>query len=356
MNEMMPYILEQPTLLRSMLADRAALAAPFVQALAAQPTGHLVLVASGTSRNAACAAAPFLQWALKTPVSVEAPSVLDEVYGTDPMLVFISQGGNSTNTIAAIRSHSGVRSLALTGDPNGEIAHVCDHAVLIPCGEEKAGPKTKGYTTTILMLYLMALEASQTLHTLTAGEYAEAIGRLQTAADQMPENIDRVKAWAAANQTTLRNMQVAYLVGKKQAAAVAAEGALKLLETILIPAQAFDFEEFLHGSSCSIDSHIAGFYMLPDTQDRDYERMQRLVTYHREQSAPVYTIGTEPGSDARDLCLLRSGAWYTQPFELILPLQIIANDLPGVLGLDGVGHERFWVLDKKLGIKAKFEG
>lgn len=208
----------------------------------------------------------------------------------------------------------------------------------------------------LYMLYLLTLEASQTLGTLTAEEYAEVIGHLQTAADQMPENIDRVKTWAAANQTTLRNMQVAYLVGKKQAAVVAAEGALKLLETILIPAQAFDFEEFLHGSSCSIDSHIAGFYMLPDTKDRDYERMQHLVAYHREQSAPVYTIGTESGSDVRDLCLLRSGAWYTQPFELILPLQIISNDLPGVLGLDGVGHERFWVLDKKLGIKAKFEG
>ena len=355
MNEMMPYILEQSDLLTAMLANRSDLSEPFVEAIDTVQPDQLVLVASGTSRNAACAAAPFMEKVLKTPVRVEAPSCLEEVYGHAPLLLFISQGGNSTNTIAAIESHKQLPSLALTGDPNGEINKICDHAVLLPCGEEKAGPKSKGYTTTIMMLYLMALESALHTKTISQQEYDDCITALQTATAQMPENINRVKAWETANSQTLRNMQVAYFVGKKQDALVGAEGALKLMETILIPSFSFDFEEFLHGSSCSIDSKVAGFYLLPPAGDKDSARMRSLLAVHREQAAPVFAISGEPTADVRDLCLL-TGPWYTQPFALILPFQILANDLPAPMGLEGVGHERFWNLDKKLSIKAKFEG
>ncbi len=67
----------------------------------AQPD-RLILVASGTSRNAAAAAAPFMEWALDLPVDVTAPSGLGRIVGKRPFLIFVSQGGNSTNTIAAI--------------------------------------------------------------------------------------------------------------------------------------------------------------------------------------------------------------------------------------------------------------
>ena len=93
MNEMMPYILEQPDLCQRMLANCAALAAPFVQAVATYQPDRLLLVASGTSRNAACAAAPFMEWVLGLPVTVVAPSCLEAVAGKKPLLVFISQGG-----------------------------------------------------------------------------------------------------------------------------------------------------------------------------------------------------------------------------------------------------------------------
>ena len=85
MNEMMPYILEQSDLLTAMLADRAKLSRPFVEVVDTVQPDQLVLVASGTSRNAACAAAPFMEKVLKTPVRVEAPSCLEEVYGPAPL-------------------------------------------------------------------------------------------------------------------------------------------------------------------------------------------------------------------------------------------------------------------------------
>ena len=354
MNEMMPYILEQSTLCRHMLADRIALAAPFVQALADHTPDRLVLVASGTSRNAACAAAPFMEQVLSLPVTVTAPSCLEQVAGKAPLLLFISQGGNSTNTIAAIESHRDVPSLALTGNPDGEINALCDHAVFIPCGEEKAGPKTKGYTSTVLLLYIMALEAAKARHLLTESSYGEIVAALQTSANQMPENIRRVQVWETANLDTLKKIHTTYLIGKQQDAFVAAEGGLKLMETILVPAFAFDFEEFLHGSACSLDSHVSGFYILP-ADKVDILRMERLIALHRESCDAVYALCHTESNDSRDLCLLSSGHWYTAPFEMILPFQIISNDLPSLRGVNDLGHQRFVTLDSHLRIKAKAE-
>lgn len=356
MKAMMTYILEQPAMFSKMLADRAGIAAPFAEALQKAQPDRLILVASGTSRNAAAAAAPFMEWALDLPVDVTAPSGLGRIVGKRPFLIFVSQGGNSTNTIAAIERTAQYPSLALTGDPEGHINTLCPHAVLIACGEEKAGPKTKGYTGTILTLYLMALEAGRESGSLTAEAYADCVKTLETVAEQLQSNIDRTLAWVESNTESLQKLKVVYLAGKLQSAAIAAEGALKLMETLLILAEGYDFEEYLHGPSCSINPGVAGMYLLPPVGDPDRARMHGLLEYHRSLCSEVYAFGPEAGEDPRDLSLLQSGAWYTQPFEQILPMQVISCELPDMLGLDGVGSKRFQALDKKLKIKFKSEG
>ena len=201
----------------------------------------------------------------------------------------------------------------------------------------------------------MALEAGHAKDNLTTEAYDECLAHLATAAEQLQPNIDRTLAWVQANADSLKKLKVVYLTGKQQSSFVAAEGALKLMETLLIPAVSFDFEEYLHGPSCSINPGVAGMYLLPPAGDKDLPRMRGLLNYHREICDEVYAFGQAAGEDPRDLGLLQSGAWYTQPFEQILPMQVISCELPDMLGLDGAGSKRFQALDKKLNIKFKSE-
>lgn len=179
MKAMMTYILEQPAMFGKMLADRAGIAAPFAEALQKAQPDRLILVASGTSRNAAAAAAPLWSGHWTCRWMSQRLRGLAALWAKRPFLIFVSQGGNSTNTIAAIERTAQYPSLALTGDPEGHINTLCPHAVLIACGEEKAGPKTKGYTGTILTLYLMALEAGRESGSLTAEAYADCVKTLE---------------------------------------------------------------------------------------------------------------------------------------------------------------------------------
>lgn len=351
--EMTDYIKEQAPLFAAVPEDRKKIAAPFCTVSREVRPDKILLIASGTSRNAALAAAPFMQEVLALDVQVLAPSQVKTVRGAHTLAIVISQGGNSTNSLAVFDRLQGVPTIAMTGNPYGHVNSKGDTYLEIPCGEELAGPKTKGYTVTILTLYLMALEYGLQNGSIAAAGYEEAIAALRQAAGQLPGNIAAAEAWTQANRESLKTLSAIYVVGKQQGMETAAEGALKLMETLLIPAFAFDFEEFLHGPSSSIGTAVSGFYLLPAQDDPDYERMQRLIAYHRGICPAVYTVGPAASGDARDCVVQTTGKWYTQPFEQILPMQTAGAQIPALIGLTGIGSQRFAKLDAVMGIKQK---
>lgn len=349
---MMDYIREQPDVFARALANRASLAAPFVELFRAVEPDRLYIVASGTSRNASATAAPFMSQVLGMDVTVSAPSRLYAVYGQRPLMIYVSQGGNSTNTIAAMERFAAIPSLAMTGD-RGRICDLCQHYTAIPCGPETVGPKTKGYTMTILGLYLLALETARATGRLSEADYETYMSTLTAAGQAMAANVESTVAWQKVNDEAQRGLKAAYLVGKGQALRIAQEGALKLQETLLIPTAAFDFEEFLHGPTSSIKPDVAGFYLVPPEGDPDRRRMLDLMAYHRSVCPHVYTLGGPDAADPRDCTLQVTGRWYTQPFEYILPMQVVSAAVPAELGIENVSFATFHKLDMLLNIKFK---
>ncbi|MCI8615943.1 MAG: SIS domain-containing protein [Lachnospiraceae bacterium] len=352
---MMDYILEQTELFRKVLSCREEEAAAFCDMTAQNNPAQICLIASGTSYNAACAAAPFMEMILGKPVSVNVPSQVEKLKGANPLAVVISQGGNSTNILEVFEKIQGIPTLVMTGDPGGHANTKGDCYREIPCGEETVGPKTKGYTITLLTLYLMALEEGKRSGSITNQEYNEYMEGLSRASDNLPENIERTREWVQANMETLCELKIIYMAGKRQGAKVAAEGALKVMETLLIPGVAYEFEEFLHGPASSLAENVSGFYLLPTADDPDYERMGRLINYHRNICKSVYTVGLEESEDKRDCLLKLTGRWYTQPFEQILPMQVISAVVTEHIGLTGKGSLKFAGLDAVMQIKAKNE-
>ncbi len=352
---MFDYIKEQSDVFRSVLANRKEVAAPFVKMCNYSMPDHLYLIASGTSFNAASASVDFIKKTLGLEVSVLPPSKVGDFYSSSPFLVFISQGGNSTNTVSAIEKCKDYRYIIMTGNRKSTINELYSCCMDIPCGEETAGPKTKGYTITILTLYLMALESALSIGKITQKDYDNCINKLESVAVSFEKNIDTTISWVEKNAESLKTISNIYVVGKKEDGYIANEGALKIMETYLIPSDSFDFEEFLHGPSCSISTPVAGFYILPSPDDEDYDRIYNLVSYHRGLNNNVYTVGCCESSEQRDLVLETSGAWYTTPFEYILPFQVMSALIPPMIGLEGEGSRRFWNLNQKLRIKAKAE-
>jgi glucosamine 6-phosphate synthetase-like amidotransferase/phosphosugar isomerase protein len=348
---MYDYILEQPAVLRDILENRSAYTGEFAAYVNANKPDRIYLIASGTSNNAALQSARFMEYALGIEVSAAAPSFLPEIRGTNPLLIFISQGGGSTNTIAACKNLERYPRLAMTGKEQSRLKEICPWHILIPCGEETAGPKTKGYTATALTLYLMALEAGG-----GAGEISKerCLEVLSLVPGYITENIGIAEKWFEENKEGLRNMSGCVVVGKNTAGLTAREAALKLQETMLIPATGYDFEEFLHGPVCAAGEGEGAIYFMPPEDDPDYQRMAALVEFHRGISPLVYTLG-DSGKlrDRRDCVLKTTGRWYTSVFEYILPCQLMGAKLPELSGAGDKGMQRFKRLDQILKMKFK---
>lgn len=353
---MLDYIMEQPKLFQDVLKQSVEITSGFCEIFKKVMPDQLYLIASGTSCNGAKAAAPFMEMVLGCQVHVYPPSRMNRIYGQRPLVLLISQGGKSTNIVAAAEKTRGYSRIAMTGSKDGILNSMCENYIVIPCGEENVGPKTKGYTITILTLYLMALEAAKAVGIRTEAEYTAYKEVLETCGRQYEENIKRSEQWVGQNKENLKALRELYLVGKGQSMFVAQEGALKMMETCLIPGTPFDFEEYLHGPACSLRDSIGGIYLLPPEADVDYIRMQKLVNYHRNICEHVFTIGLMSSGETRDCLLLSTVQWYTKPFEEILPLQLISAMIPELLGIEGVGMDRFKALDEVMDIKHKEQG
>ena len=97
--------------------------------------------------------------AMDVDVTVHCPSQVPAIRAARPMIMAVSQGGESTNTIAAINALKQYPLIAVTGKEQCTINTMCDRRLPIGCRVETVGPKTMGYTATIYTFSLLALEA-----------------------------------------------------------------------------------------------------------------------------------------------------------------------------------------------------
>ena len=345
------YIRQQPELLAKAVDDGFSLADGFAGFFSRMDPTSVHLFASGTSRNAACAAAPFMQELLKIPVHSCDSSCPARMVDPRPLAIYISQSGASTNTIRAFSSAMDFPSVAVTGGGAGHLADICDIAVAIPCGQEAVGPKTKGYSLTVLTLYLMALEASRRLSRISKECHGNIVSALHDLGPMVSSCIVRSLGWITDNMDLFSSMRCAYVVGSGLGHAVADEAALKVMETLLIPSSGFEFEEFLHGPACSLGPSVSGFYITTGQSGNLDDRMRKAAAYHRSTGGSVFVLDFAGKAMPGDFVFC-GGRWYLRPFEQIVPFQMLSALVPEHLGLTGEGGKRFRKIDSLLGLKS----
>lgn len=329
------YWRQQPQQLLKVLESAATRTAPFVELYNKVRPDKLYLVGSGTSLNAQQVAAPFFEALLGIEAQPVISSRIPSLLAKNPMIVFISQGGSSTNTLEAMEALSAYPSICITGEGDCEIARRAKHHMLIGCDPELVGPKTVGYTASVLCFYTCAMEAAKAAGRLEDGEYSRLTTLLKTAIETMQENLSRTERWYERNEKAFCGAEKYVLVGSGISALACTEGALKILETVKVPAMAYEFEEYLHGPILQTDQKLAGIFCIAHSPGCR-ERMVELAACHRkfsEMSYPVIGSAANGEEDPQTLCLITSGESCTEVFEYVLPSQLIAARLPKAMGI-----------------------
>src|SRR6185369_14274817 len=218
----------------------------------------VVLVARGTSDNAALFGRYLLEIATGIPVSLAAPSI-STLYNAridyrDSLVVAISQSGESTDTNLVLERAraQGALTLGITNESGSSLARLAEHVFHVRAGKEQSVAATKTYTGQMLMMYLLAYALGAKIRIADLERLPEAVEgalRLEPAINDLSERY--------------RFMRYAVVVGRGLNYANAFEFALKLMETCYVVAERFSSADFLHGPIAMVEPSFPVFLFAP---------------------------------------------------------------------------------------------
>ena len=336
---MYDYVYETRKYALNIVDNSEKLCKDFAPKFAEKKYDRILLVASGTSNNACVTAKYFMEKILRLPCVIYTAYAFAHYesifYPETDLMIAVTQEGESTNTIDAITRANklGIDNYVVTEYLDNTCTQLAKGKVTIDCNREFMGPKTKGYTCTVLTLYIMALEASKAAGMITDKEYNDVKARMRKTVDNIDDIARASEIWFEANKNDLINCEKCYVLGYGANVGTAIEGALKSLETVRFQFFAFEVEEFLHGPLASVKPDVYTILIAPPSYG--YERACGLYKIMNEQNEHSYALGTIDGVETPHV--LKAPFINDEDFstlEYCIPLQLFAYLLYTAKGID----------------------
>ncbi len=332
MSRMLEEIREQPAALERTLAAESRRFAKFKRLMEQKRPRLIVLVARGTSDNAALFGRYLLEITTGIPVSLAAPSI-STLYDAamdyrDTLAVAISQSGESTdiNLVLERARSRGAVTMGITNERASTLARLAEHTFLVRAGRERSVAATKTYTGQMMILYLLA-------HALGGKIGVPDLERLPEAvADAL-----RLEPEIATISERYRFMRQAVVVGRGLNYANAFEFSLKLMETCYVVAERFSSADFMHGPIALVEPSFPVFAFAPPgvTWNSVGETLQKLAGLHAEIVAISDSGNREVDARAtRVIRLPRRMKEAMTPIPYIVPGQLFAAHLAAQKGLN----------------------
>src|SRR6266481_779223 len=332
MSRMLKEIRQQPEALERTLRSELKAAERFKRLIGKRRPQLVVLVARGTSDNAAMFGRYLLEITTGIPVSLAAPSIYTlyhaRVNFRDALVVAISQSGESTDTnlVLAEARKQGALTVGITNEASSELARLAEHVFFVRAGHEKSVAATKTYTGQVLMLYLLAYALGGKIRPddlARLPERAHLALRLEPEIDALSERY--------------RFMDHAVVMGRGLNYANAYEFALKLMETCYVVAERFSSADFLHGPIAMVGPSFPVFLFAPSgvTAPSMRQMLDKLRSLKAETVVITDAANREIGDAAtRSIRLSKKLQELYTPIPYIIPAQLFAACLAAQKGLD----------------------
>jgi glutamine---fructose-6-phosphate transaminase (isomerizing) len=268
--------------------DQPALYADIAQALVRKPPPFVVVCGRGSSGHVGVYLRYLIEARMGLAVSAAAPSIITSYRRPsamrDALFVVISQSGRSPDLVAATEAaaEAGALTLALVNEAASPVAKAAAFVLPILAGPERSVAATK--TVALSMVACARLVAEIT-----------ADAALGDALRRLPAR--------AAEALALDWSPWGISLGKARAAFVAARGygygpareiALKISETMRLPALGYSAAELRHGPRAAVAHDTPVLALRQD--DATAATVDRLVADLRQTGEPIFSCGGLEGS------------------------------------------------------------
>jgi glutamine---fructose-6-phosphate transaminase (isomerizing) len=290
---------------------------------------RVLLVARGSSDNAAIYGRYLLEVSAGVPAALAAPSVATH-YGalldlSDSLVVSVSQSGATAEIVETQEwaRRCGAATVAVTNVAGSPLAVGADAALVTQAGPEVAVPATKTYLTQLVALAVLA-DALGARPSLT--------GDLDRVPDVVAGLLD---ADVSAAAEALAGADRVVVSGRGLLLGTALETALKMEETCLRPVRGYSYADLRHGPISVVSEGLLAV-LVASAGGPLAAPMADLVRDLQGRGARVLGIGG--AADFAGLCDLHLAGpdlpETVEPIASIVPSQMMIEQMARRLGLD----------------------
>ena len=342
---MLKEIMEQPRALKATIEPRVkngdiVLEGFQLDSDELREINQIVITACGSAYHAGYVGRYIMEELCRIPTRAELASELrysKPIIDEHTLLVVISQSGETADTIAALKECKslGAKSLAIVNVVGSTVAKLADSVLYTWAGPEIAVATTKGYTTQIAVLELLAVYIARQLGRLDDKRYKQLVRGICALPERCQRAIDlnrRVEKLAGKHykKTSL------FYIGRNLDYAVAMEASLKLKEISYAHSEAYAAGELKHGTIALIDEnqlvvalacHNALFDKLVSNVKEVKARGAQVLALARESQKRIF-------AEADQVLLVPETDELLMPIPEIVPLQLFAYYVAKAKGCD----------------------
>jgi glucosamine--fructose-6-phosphate aminotransferase (isomerizing) len=243
-------------------------------------------------------------------------------YGTEldmtgSLVIGLSQSGQTPDVVeyVARARKAGAFTVAITNDPDSDLATTAEALLPLGAGPERAVAATKTYVNTLAALVLLAANM--------AGEGKRCAEDLRAVVEALDKAIPELEQRIPEVALPFAFVGRMFVIGRGVELSTAREIALKLLETCRIAAEPLTATDLAHGPVAALDPFFPVWAIASD--DETLPAVVEAAARVREAGATLVASGTAAGSIVEPDYLLPVP---TPPSPLLSPLLSV---IPGQL-------------------------
>jgi len=298
----------------------------------------IYIVACGTAMHAGLSGKNAIEKLCRIPVEVDIASEFryrDPIIDEKTLCIFISQSGETADTIAALKlsKEKGAKTLAITNVIGSSITREANYSIYTHAGPEIAVASTKAYTSQVVLINILAIYFAEILKTQTS----EFINALKKDILELPKKIEetlktneQIKKFAKQ----IYQEKDVFFLGRGIDETVAKEGSLKLKEISYIHSESYAAGELKHGPIALIENGITVISIMtdPNLVKKTVSNIQEVIT----RGAKTLVISNQNiDKNMFDVTIdIPETNCFVSPILSIVPLQLLAYYISKEKGLD----------------------
>ena len=292
---------------------------------------RIIFVACGTAFYACSVAKYWFEKYVKVPVEIDVASEFryrDSSFGKNEYAIFVSQSGETADTLAALRKVKGKvkKTISIVNVIESSIARESDFILPIKAGPEIGVASTKAFTSQLAVLACLTIYFSDRRGLLSKKDISELVNALVSIPSIMSNILSKTKDYKGFAKKIMKFNNALFL-GRGILYPLALEAALKLKEISYIHAEGYPSGELKHGPIALVDENMPVICFAPynDLFEKTISNVEEVLA----RNGNVLLITDEKGYSLLPLnefpvIKLPEISNFIEPIIYAIPSQLIA--------------------------------